>query len=503
MNINSVKIRMYRHGFGDCFLLRFYAGKTRKFTMLIDCGLKLNDKVEGVTLKNVRDDIAKELKGSASKSKPQLDVLVATHEHWDHVSGFHPDEKLFDNFSIEKLWFAWTENPEDDDAKLLNKGLKKRVKALKIAADRLKKKTTENTPFYLSLAGGNTILKNRKSFNSSLEGVLGFFGSLAVSETPGGIRVKDKYKISLDTQTAIDHLRTLAKKGDAGITYLNPGQLIEDRTKLPGIRIYVLGPPKSKLLNKAAPSSGAKKEVYYGDSSLAGYVNGILAAVDPEIANSNNGRPFGNVTAYNTNEAENIDYLKRSYYSEKESYRTVEDDWLDMAGALAMQMDSDTNNTSLVLAIEFAGSNKVLLFPGDAQVGNWLSWHDLEWEGKSGDPKKINATYLLNNTVFYKVGHHSSHNATLKEKGLELMISEDLVALVPEKEKQYNGIPFKPLLKKLREKTKGRLIVSADKNFPAENVLKSRPPELSVAEWKEFKKNLTITKLFVDYTVHG
>jgi hypothetical protein len=501
MNINSVKIRMYRHGFGDCFLLRFYAGKTRKFTMLIDCGLKLNDKVDGVTLKNVRDDIVKELKGSAtSKTKPQLDVLVATHEHWDHVSGFHPDGKLFDNFSIEKLWFAWTENPEDDDAKVLNKGLQKRVKALKMAADRLKKKTKENTPFYLSLAGGNTLLKNRKSFNTSLEGVLGFFGSLGITETVGGIRVKDKYNISLDTQDAIDHLRTLAKKGNAGITYLNPGQLIEDKNKLPGIRIYVLGPPKSKLLNKAAPSTGAKKEVYYGDSSLAGYVDGILATVNSDL---DNGKPFGNVTSFNNMEAKNIDYLKRSYFASEQAYRTVEDDWLDMAGALAMQMDTDTNNTSLVLAIEFTGTNKVLLFPGDAQVGNWLSWHDLEWEGKTSDAKKINATYLLNNTVFYKVGHHSSHNATLKEKGLELMTSEELVALVPEKEKQYNGIPFKPLIKKLEEKTKGRMIVSADKNYPAEDVLKSKPPELSVAEWKAFKQNLTITKLFVDYTVNG
>ena len=52
---------MYRHGFGDCFLLRFYAGTSLQYKMLIDCGLKLNDKVDGVTLANVADDIRKPL----------------------------------------------------------------------------------------------------------------------------------------------------------------------------------------------------------------------------------------------------------------------------------------------------------------------------------------------------------------------------------------------------------------------------------------------------------
>ena len=38
----------------------------------------------------------------------------------------------------------------------------------------------------------------------------------------------------------------------------------------------------------------------------------------------------------------------------------------------------ETNNTSLALAFELIEKGrvgKVLLFPADAQVGNWLSWH--------------------------------------------------------------------------------------------------------------------------------
>ncbi|OMP75677.1 hypothetical protein [[Flexibacter] sp. ATCC 35208] len=507
-NIDSIKVRMYRHGFGDCFLLRFFVGAQRKCSLLIDCGLKLNDKVEGVSLINVRDDISKALLGKSRKTAPHLDILAVTHEHWDHVSGFHPREKLFDNFGIGELWMAWTEDPDDVDAKILNNGLLKRVKALKIAADRLKECNTSKAEFYKQQVGGEGIMAARRAYTESLEAVMGFLGPVALTKTTaGGIKVKEKYKISQDTQDAMDNIRVLANKAGAGIRYMSPGKVVIDQQKLPGIRIYVLGPPKNKLLNKAAPSSGVKKEVYFGDSSLAGFVEGVIAGKERETGNpgdtsADNGRPFGTVTCMTAIEAQAQQYLKNSYFHAWEAYRTIDDDWLDMAGALAMQMDTDTNNTSLALAIEFIESGKVLLFPGDAQVGNWLSWHELEWEIEhNGNKEKLNAASLLERTVCYKAGHHSSHNATLKAKGLELMTSPDLVALVPEKEKQYNGIPFKPLLTKLKQKTKGRLVVSADKNYPAENVLIKKPDALSTKEWTVFKENIDITKLFVELTV--
>lgn len=501
-SISSVKIRMYRQGFGDCFLLQFYDGDSRKQTMLIDCGLKLNDHVPGITLSDVRDDIQNELKaGDTSKAKPKLDILVVTHEHWDHISAFHPKDGLYDNFSIEKIWLAWTENPEDDDAKVLNKGLQKRIKALKIASERLKKKKAEHTRFYAQFAGGDRILAARETFNADLEDVLNFYGPLTAKKTVSGISAKDKYKISLDTQLAMDHIRSLSK-GESGIKYCNPGEMIEDKHDLPGVRIFVLGPPKSKLLTKDAPAKGAKSEVYFGDnSSIAGLVDGLLAMGDTDTK-VDESRPFGNIASLSMEEAKKENFFKKTYLYPDDGWRKVEDDWLDMAGSLAMQMDSDTNNTSLALAIQLPGG-KVLLFPGDAQVGNWLSWHDLKWKVKNGSSTEvINATILLNATVLYKVGHHASHNATLKELGLELMTSDELVALVPEKEKQYNGIPYKPLVRKLKEKTKGRLIFSADKNYKAEKVLVEKPEGLSTSEWKEFKKNLAITKLYIEYIIN-
>lgn len=505
--IDSIKIRMYRHGFGDCFLLRFFSGKVRQCSMLIDCGLKKNDSVEGVTLEDVRDDISRLLRlGVTGNKKPRLDILVVTHEHWDHVSGFHPAKKLFNVFSVDKLWLAWTEDPDDEDAKVLNKGLQKRIKALKIATDRLKKNTNGAAEFYMSLAGGDKLLAIRKDFNDSLEGVLEFLGPLAVTKTPDGATVKEQYRISLDTQLAMDHIRTLANGKETGIRYCSPGDLIEDKTGLPGVRIYVFGPPRNKLLNKAAPSGGAKKEVYFGDSSLAGFVDGVVALEEKSTRATDCGRPFGNVPAFSIEQAKDHKYLtmEKGYLDPGCNWRAIQDDWLDMAGGLAMQMDSDTNNTSLVLAIEMIDSGKVLLFPGDAQVGNWLSWHDYVWTVKSaGSTKTVNAEQLLNNTVFYKVGHHSSHNATLKEKGLEMMTHDDLEAFVPEKEGQYSGIPYTPLIQTLKKKTKGRLIVSADSNYPAESTLKNRPLVLSAKEWKAFSDSIELEPLFVEYTIRG
>src|SRR5208282_1512747 len=121
------------------------------------------------------------------------------------------------------------------------------------------------------------------------------------------------------------------------------------------------------------------------------------------------------------------------YYKEKNEWRKIDMDWLSAAADLALQLDNDTNNTSLALAIELLDTGEVLLFPGDAQVGNWLSWKDLSWrlQDTYGGHQIVRTSDLLKRTIFYKVGHHASYNATLKKYGLELMTSPDLVAVIP------------------------------------------------------------------------
>jgi hypothetical protein len=132
-----------------------------------------------------------------------------------------------------------------------------------------------------------------------------------------------------------------------------------------------------------------------------------------------------------------------------------------------------------VLAFELPGG-KVLLFPGDAQAGNWLSWADVHWPTAD---VPLGGLDLLRRVAVYKVGHHGSHNATLAAQGLELMERDDLIALLPVDEPQAHrkgwAMPFGPLFERLQVKTKGRLL-RADTGVPA------RPEDVPAGQWQHF-----------------
>jgi hypothetical protein len=147
-----------------------------------------------------------------------------------------------------------------------------------------------------------------------------------------------------------------------------------------------------------------------------------------------------------------------------QAWRRIDHDWLGISADLAIQLDDRTNNSSVVLAFEFLDTKRVLLFVGDAQVGNWLSWQKLSWKV---DGASVSASDLLARTVFYKVGHHGSHNATLKQHGLELMISPDLAGFIPTNEKdaqkvRWGQMPFKPMLADLDRQASHRVIRADD-----------------------------------------
>src|SRR5262245_9200564 len=72
------RVRMFRQGLGDCFLLTFDVGGAER-NMLIDCGT-LGNKNTDVKI----DDIAAHVKETIGAAK--LDVVIATHEHQDHLS---------------------------------------------------------------------------------------------------------------------------------------------------------------------------------------------------------------------------------------------------------------------------------------------------------------------------------------------------------------------------------------------------------------------------------
>ena len=80
----------------------------------------------------------------------------------------------------------------------------------------------------------------------------------------------------------------------------------------------------------------------------------------------------------------------------------------------AKQLNAFLNNQSLVVLFTFKGKN--LLFVGDAQAGNWEHWlfnTDAPDKSPSGVVAPM-ARQILASLNFYKVGHHGSGNATPK-----------------------------------------------------------------------------------------
>ncbi len=185
---------------------------------------------------------------------------------------------------------------------------------------------------------------------------------------------------------------------------------------------------------------------------------------------------------------------------DKQEWRNIDSDWLEQSSRLALYMDTFTNNSSLVLAIEMVKSGKVLLFPGDAQIGNWLSWDNIKFQDET-----CTIDSLLSNTVLYKVGHHGSHNATLKA-ALEKMTHPDLVAMIPVdltdgNINRLNGwkMPALKLLERLKEKTSHRVLTMDFSGF-AEGCDYYSDPLLK----KNWNNNLPINNdLYVEYTFKG
>ena len=97
----------------------------------------------------------------------------------------------------------------------------------------------------------------------------------------------------------------------------------------------------------------------------------------------------------------------------------------------------------------------MLLFVADAQVGNRLSWQDLSW---TFDGREVSGPDLLARTIFYKVGHHGTHNATLRDKGLETMKQLAIAAIPVDHEmavkKRWGKMPLPELVEALRREAK-------------------------------------------------
>ncbi|MGE5222198.1 MAG: hypothetical protein ACM3PY_07165 [Omnitrophica WOR_2 bacterium] len=494
----AVHIRMYKQGLGDCFLLSFPRSNGQPdFQMMIDCGVITGS--DPSMLVNAVQDIYNTTNG-------HLDLVVGTHEHWDHLSGFNQARSIFDKFKIDRVWLAWTEDPTNPVSQSLVKIRAARLAALRTALSRmnlaqdsdLKRSILQVLSFFgvdpdeSSPAGGAGIAANGDAGTSSL----------AAAGTAG------------TTRGAMQYLRA---RSDASVHYCNP-TLDPPHTLdgVNGVQVYVFGPPVDmKLLKQSDPTKTGHET--YGLTTVAAEDSFFAAFGAADGASSYSqlqplSYPFDPFYQISPEEARNSggDQFFKEHYGFDEgkdpnAWRRIDNDWLEVTSELALNLDSDTNNTSLVLAFELGepGSGKVLLFAADAQVGNWLSWGSLKWQvnGSGGTVQTITSQDLLSRAIFYKVGHHGSHNATLSSQGLELMVSDDLVAMIPvvhtmAEKKGWIGMPFPDLLTRLQLKTRGR-VMRIDTGLPQ----RQDASALTDAEWQAFASCVTETPLYIEYRI--
>jgi beta-lactamase superfamily II metal-dependent hydrolase len=458
-------VRMYRIGHGDCFLIAFEGKSPAKPAyVLIDCGYKPGSpgKLDQPTkVKDIGAHIIATTGGF-------VDVGIVTHEHQDHVNGLTSGN--FPGLQVGKVWFAWTENPKDDVANQLRKKFKDRLLGMIDARANLmglgKTDAAADLDWFLEFELG----EKPDDFNGDQH-------LAAAGKDPASSANKIAMKFLRDCSTAEPE-------------YLYPHQKVLAVPSAKSARVFPLGPPRD--IDKIDDLDPVGDETFGDDHAL-----GIGGGGGAGLAKAS---PFSRRHVIPLNQAladANAGAFFSDHYGDEKVVVDEADDgqeiprnagWRRMtagdtadAGALALAMNNATNNASLVLAFELSKGGKVLLFVGDAQAGNWRSWSEKKFDDDGTD---VTAADLLGRTVLYKVGHHGSHNATLKgkagshEAGLAIMgrgkHAAEFAAMITaveawahQKPKPDWNHPLPAIKQALVKKASGR-VLQTDSPVPAE-----------------------------------
>jgi hypothetical protein len=351
----KLTIRCYGVGFGDCFLLTFdYPGGAASRHMLIDFGsMQRPPNAASNLMGKIAADIAKTV-------GKRLQVLVATHRHGDHISGFETSAggkgtgAVIAKLKPQLVIQPWTEKLDAPrDWKGPGKGLTPAADdALRLTLDRMSEVAAMS-------------VREARHQSRQLRAELGFVAQDGVKNL-----------------SAVKNLAKWGKQGKAA--YVFYGKKIPGiATLLPGVRIDVLGPPTISQKSDVKPQNPRNEQEYWHFTrfwSLQGATAGLVTTAGADLF------PRAPVYDAESTPAENRWFIRRLRAMRGEQLLRI-----------VRAMDSAMNNTSVILLITVG--KKKFLFPGDAQWENWE--HTL---GK--DLKKLEGVDV------YKVGHHGSLNAT-------------------------------------------------------------------------------------------
>ncbi len=165
----TVSVRMFNVGFGDAFLVT-----VRRlgvvWRMLVDCGVHNQGRA-----RPIRDVVEAIVEACTDEpgSTPRIDVVVATHRHADHISGFALDE--WKDVEVGEVWVPFVEDPDDPD------GIRIRTAHATAAAllDELVERRTENLAaggWPPKLSAARALAANSLSNQDSMDRLLGLNG---------------------------------------------------------------------------------------------------------------------------------------------------------------------------------------------------------------------------------------------------------------------------------------------------------------------------------------
>lgn len=360
---SSIRVRMYRVGFGDFFLLTV-PGKNGPAHILIDCG------VHAANIKTI-DACIQDMKKETGN---RLALVILTHYHADHMSGFASNCDDFAEFEVGAVWITNRLDPT-------NSKCSKFLAQLTSVAQQLR--------LYLGARTDDVAIEAQHK----VENALGVSGG-----GDGGSNAKAL------------RLLQYGFKNKPPVYYYQGGDKPVLPSELEGIiTAQILSPSPIDSAGEFSASDN-KKEQYLAALGENGVPH--IMHVQPfdrwkwEATAAD--YPSQTFDEFNSGILERDGTLKRDGVSQLENMLASMQP--DVLAAAADKLDGTLNNQSLVVL--FTCQGKKLLFVGDAQWGNWAYW--LYGKAVIGSDPGISpgARDILNSLDFYKVGHHGSTNAT-------------------------------------------------------------------------------------------